>query len=196
MAALGGGQGLLPGSVNTSTTPKVQYAYTELASGVNNSLPTSMTYPSGYALSYSYASGLDASISRLTSIVDSGNTLEAFKYLGLGTVVERDHPQPAVNLTYISQTSSTGDAGDQYVGLDRFGRVVDQNWYNTSTSSSVEDVQYGYDADSNVLWRNDPVNTAFGELYTYDGLNQLDSFQRGTLNSTKTVSVRCSAWGQ
>jgi hypothetical protein len=30
------------------------------------------------------------------------------------------------------------------------------------------------------------VNPAFGELYTYDGLNQLATFQRGTLNSTKT----------
>jgi hypothetical protein len=146
------------GTVSLSTTPKVQYAYNELAGGLNNSRPTSMTYPSGYALSYNYASGLDASTSRLTSIADSWNTLESFKYLGLDTVVERDHPQPTVNLTYISQTSGTGDAGDQYVGLDRFGRVVDQNWYNTSTSSSVEDVQYGYDQAGNVVWRNDTVN--------------------------------------
>jgi RHS repeat-associated protein len=174
------------GSVNTSTTPKVQYSYVDLASSANNSRPTGMTYPSGYALSDTYGTGLDTTVSRLTSITDSGNTLESFKYLGLGTVVERDHPQPTVNLTYISQTGGTGDAGDQYVGLDRFGRVVDQNWYNTTTSSSVEDVQYGYDVDSNVLWRNDTVNTAFGELYTYDGLNQLASFQRGTLNSSKT----------
>jgi RHS repeat-associated protein len=174
------------GTVNTSTTPKVQYAYNELSGGANNSRPTSMTYPSGYALSYTYGSGLDTTVSRLTAIADIANTLESFKYLGLGTVVERDHPQPAVNLTYISQTGGTGDGGDQYVGLDRFGRVVDQNWYNTSTSKSVEDVQYGYDAASNVLWRNDTVNTAFGELYTYDGLNQLATFQRGTLNSTKT----------
>ena len=93
---------------------------------------------------------------------------------------------PVAPATDISQTGGTGDAGDRYVGLDRFDRVVDQNWYKPSTSSSVEDVQYGYDAAGNVLWRNDPVNTAFGELYTYDGLNQLASFQRGTLNGTKT----------
>jgi hypothetical protein len=28
-----------------------------------------------------------------------------------------------VNLTYISQTGGTGDAGDQYTGLDRFGPI-------------------------------------------------------------------------
>jgi RHS repeat-associated protein len=36
------------------------------------------------------------------------------------------------------------------------------------------------------LWRDNLVNTDFGELYTYDSLNQLASFQRGELNSTKT----------
>jgi YD repeat-containing protein len=112
--------------------------------------------------------------------------LESYLYLGLSTVVERDHPETEVNLTYISQTSSTGDAGDQYVGLDRFGRVVDQNWYNTDTETSTDDFQYGYDRNGNRLWRDNLVNTDFGELYSYDSLNQLASFQRGELNSTKT----------
>ncbi|MDB5313782.1 MAG: hypothetical protein JWO38_7984 [Gemmataceae bacterium] len=173
------------GAVNTSTTPVVQYAYTEMASGANHSRLTSMTYPDGYVVTYTYASGLDTSISRLTSLTDTTGTLESYKYLGLGTVVERDHPGSGVNLTYISPTSSTGDAGDVYVGLDRFGRVVDQNWYNPGTSASVSDQQYGYDADGNVLWRNDSVNSSFSELYSYDGLNQLATFARGTLNSTK-----------
>jgi hypothetical protein len=59
-----------------------------------------------------------------------------------------------VNQTLISQTGSTGDAGDQYTALDRFGRVVEQNWYDPSTSSSVSDYTYGYDRNSNVLCRN------------------------------------------
>ncbi|MDB5313221.1 MAG: hypothetical protein JWO38_7423, partial [Gemmataceae bacterium] len=187
------------GAVNTSTTPVVQYAYTEMASGANHSRLTSVTYPDGYVVNYTYGSGLDTSISRLTSLTDSTGTLESYKYLGLGTVVERDHPGSGVNLTYISPTSSTGDAGDVYVGLDRFGRVVDQNWYNPTTSTSTADLQYGYDADGNRLWRNDTVNTAFGELYTYDGLNQLASFARGTLNGTKTgisgTASRTQSWG-
>ena len=174
------------GAVNTSTTPKVQYAYSEMSGGANNSRLTSITYPSGYVLTYNYSSGLNDTISRLSSLSDSTGTVESYKYLGLGTVVERDHPESGVNQTFISQTSSTGDAGDQYTGLDRFGRVVEQNWYNTSTSSSASDYQYGYDRDGNVLWRDDTVNAAFGELYGYDNLNQLTSFQRGTLNSGKT----------
>ena len=93
-------------------------------------------------------------------------------------MVERDHPQTGVNLTYISQTGTTGDAGDQYIGLDRFGRVVDQNWYDTTTSSSTDDFQYGYDADGNVLYQQNMVDSAFSELYTYNRLNELTSFQR------------------
>jgi RHS repeat-associated protein len=177
------------GAVNTSTTPEVQYAYTEMSSGQNNSRLSSITYPSGYVVYYNYATGLDSNISRLTSISDAGGVLESYKYLGLTTVVERDHPQNGVNLTYISQTGSTGDAGDQYTGLDRFGRVVEQNWYDTATSSSTDDFLYGYDADSNVLYQQNAVDAAFSQLFTYDGLNQLASFQQGTLNSTKTGLV-------
>jgi hypothetical protein len=119
------------GAVNTSTIPAVQYAYTELAGGANNSRLTSITYPSGYVLTFNYNAGLDSSISRLSSISDSGGTLESYLYLGLGTVVERDHPQSGVNLTYVKQGSDPNanmDGGDQYTGLDRFGRVIDQNW--------------------------------------------------------------------
>src|SRR5438552_19129277 len=81
-------------------------------------------------------------------------------------VVIRAHPQPGVDLTYIKQTGeSNGDAGDQYIGLDRFGRVVDQRWLNTTTLAATDRFQYGYDRDGNRLYRNNLVNTAFGELY-------------------------------
>ena len=180
------------GAVNLSTTPVVQYSYTAMSGGVNNSRPTSMTYPNGYTINYNYNTGLDSNISRLSSISDSGGTLESYLYLGLDTVMERDHPQTGINQTFISQNNSTGDAGDMYTGLDRFGRIVDDNWYNTNTSASTDDFQYGYDADSDVLWRNNMVNIAFGELYSYDNTGQLTSFQRGTLNSTKTGYRRYS----
>ena len=165
----------------------MQYAYAEMASGANNSRMTSMTYPNGRVVSYNYASGLDASISRLSSISDTSGTLESYKYLGLGTVVEMDHPETGVNLTYITQTGSTGDAGDKYTGLDRFGRIVEENWYNAGTSTSTDDFQYGYDRDSNVLFMKNTVSTANSELYTYNGLNELTSFKRGTLNGTNTA---------
>ncbi len=172
------------GAVVQGSTPEVQYAYNEMGNGENNSRLVSMTYPSGYTLDYNYDSGLPDRISRLSSISDSTGVLESYLYLGLNTVVERDHQQIKVNQTYISQNSQTGDAGDQYTGLDRFGRVVDQNWYNTTTQTSTDDFQYGYDQDSDVLYKKNTVDTSMSELYQYDNLNQLINFQRGTLNST------------
>jgi RHS repeat-associated protein len=178
------------GAVNTSTTPSVQYGWSLMSGGANHSRMISITYPNGKVLTYNYASGLNDSISRLTSLSDSSGTLESYSYLGLDVVVKRSHPQPTIDLTYIKQTGeSNGDAGDQYTGLDRFGRVVDQRWINTTTSTATDRFKYGYDRNSNRLYRDNLVNSAFGELYHvngsgngYDNLNQLTAFARGTLN--------------
>jgi RHS repeat-associated protein len=171
----------------TGSTPRVQYAYSEMPGGANHSRPTSMTYPNGKVLTFNYATGLNDAISRLSSLSDSTGTLESYDYLGLDTVVRQSRPQIGIDLTYIKQSGeSTGDAGDQYTGLDRFGRVVDQRWLKTSTGTATDRFQYGYDRNGKPLWRDDLVNPAFGELYAYDGLSQQTSFQRGTLNSTKT----------
>ena len=70
-------------------------------------------------------------ISRLSIAVrsESGTCWKSYSYLGLGTVViaairnrRRSHLREA------GRCESNGDAGDQYIGLDRFGRVVDQRW--------------------------------------------------------------------
>jgi RHS repeat-associated protein len=180
------------GAVNTSTTPKVQYAYSQMAGGANHSRPITITYPNGRVLNYNYNTGLDDSISRLSSISDSGVTLESYSYLALGTAVRRSHPQPGVDFTYVKQTGeSNGDAGDQYTGLDRFGRVVDQRWIVTATGTATDRFQYGYDRDGNRLYRNNLVNSSFGELYHangasngYDQLNQLTAFSRGVLSAS------------
>ncbi|HZU36993.1 MAG TPA: RHS repeat-associated core domain-containing protein [Gemmataceae bacterium] len=184
------------GAVVVGTTPSVQYAYTEMSGGQNNSRLVSMTYPNGRVLDYNYNTGPDSNISRLSSISDGSATLESYLYLGLDTVVERDHPQDGVNMTYISQTGSTGDAGDQYTGLDRFGRVAEVNWYKPSTSTSVDDFQYGYDPNGNVMYMTNAVHPAFSELYHangasngYDGLNQLSAFARGTLSDTNSDGI-------
>src|SRR5207237_3123893 len=151
------------GSVNTSTTPKVQYAYSQMTGGANHSRQVSMTYPNGRVVNDNYNTGLDDTISRLSSLSDSTATLESYTYLGLNTVVKRAHPQPGVDLTYIKQSGeSNGDAGDQYTGLDRFGRVVDQRWIPTASPNSPTDrFQYTYDRDSNRLTRTNVVNTSF-----------------------------------
>jgi len=170
----------------TGSSPRIQYAYSEMPSGANHSRLTSVTYASGYTVNYNYASGLDANISRLSSLSDASNTLEAYSYLGLGTVVKRAHSQSGVDLSYIKlSTESVGDAGDQYTGLDRFGRIVDQRWINGS-NTDVDRYQYGYDRDGNRLYKDNKVIASLSEVYTYDSLNQLASYKLGTLNGTKT----------
>lgn len=129
------------GAANTSTTLKVQYAYSEMAGGANHSRLTTMTYPSGYVVTYNYSIGLNGSISRLSSLSDSTGTLESYDYLGLGSVVRRSHPQPAVDLTFLG--TGPGSGGDQYVGLDSFGRVTDQRRRKRlSCNDGLQDQQY------------------------------------------------------
>jgi RHS repeat-associated protein len=171
------------GAVDTSSTPNVQYGYSDLSAG---SRKTSLTYPDGRQIDYNYASGVDSDISRLTSISDdaTSTTLESYKYLGLGTIVERDHPETGVNLTYIGE--GVGDGGDMYIGLDRFGRVIDQKWV-TSTGTVKDEYLYGYDRDSNVLYKLNELSTGNSELYAYDDLNRLVEFERGTLSSDHTA---------
>ena len=84
---------------------------------------TEIVYPDGYTVGYSYGTGLDSDISGLTSLSDDTGTLETFAYLGLATVVQEGFAEAAMVMTEISQTGSTGDAGDRYPGLDRFGRA-------------------------------------------------------------------------
>src|SRR5207244_5162510 len=61
------------GAVNTSTTPKVQYGYSFVATsgGPNHSRLVSITYPNTAtvrAVSYNYNSGVDDRISRVSSL--------------------------------------------------------------------------------------------------------------------------------
>jgi len=105
-----------------------------------------------------------------------------------------------MKLTYIQQSGSppVGDGGDQYTGLDRFGRVIDQRWIKDSTGADLERVEYGFDRASNRVWRDNTVADALSanqdEYYTYDGLNQLLTLQRGTLNSGKTGITGTPTW--
>src|SRR5262249_58130917 len=101
------------------------------------SVLVSMTYPNGRVLHYGYNTGVDDSISRLSFLADDdgaggvGTHLEEYSYLGFSMVVQRAHPESGVDLSYIQQPGdpfASTDGGDQYTGLDRFGRVIDQLW--------------------------------------------------------------------
>ena len=91
----------------------------------------------------------------------------------------RNHPQTGINLTYLGSSGSIGAGGDQYVGLDQFGRIADQNWVNNSTGQSTDNFTYAYDQNSNVTAENNLLDSAYSQAFTYDQLNRLASVTRG-----------------
>jgi YD repeat-containing protein len=192
------------GSVSTGSSLNVQYAYSQ-PSGANYSRLSSETYPNGRQLDFVYNSGVDSDISRVSGISDDAGTgagsVESYKYVGLATIVQRTDGN-GIALTYIKQSGeSNGDAGDQYIGLDRFGRIADQRFIPSGSPSSPTDrFQYGFDRDGNVLFKNNLVSSSFSELYhansstsgdnatAYDKLNRLTGFRRGTLSASSNNS--------
>ncbi len=166
------------GAVNTSTTPSVQYGYAD--GSANTVRPTSLTYPSGRVLNTIYNSGDDDALSRVSGLGDSSySPLVAYTYLGLGSFVQLTYPQPGVTWTLI-----TGAGIDPYGGLDQFGRVINNLWENSS-GAALDEIQYTYDQASNRTSRKNVVAESLGaqfdELYGYDGMQRLKSFNRGTL---------------
>jgi YD repeat-containing protein len=114
--------------------------------------------------------------------------------VGLDRIVVADSSsEPNTELTYIKQGSEgTGDGGDQYTGWDRFSRVIDQRWINSS-GTALERVKYGYDRASNRIWRDnlvaDGLSANQDEYYTYDGLYQLVTLKRGTLTGSPPSGI-------
>ena len=177
----------LTGAVDVSTTPVVEYTY---SSPSNGSRLASMVYPNGRTIDYNYSGSnlngaLDNAIGRLNSISDGANSgdagqvLQQYSYLGLSTIVAENDSQTGINLTYIGSSGSIGSGGDQYVGLDQFGRVSDQNWINSSTGVSTNNLTYAYDANSNVTSENNLLDSAYSQAFTYDPLNRLASSTLG-----------------
>jgi YD repeat-containing protein len=183
-------------NVVDSTTPKVQYAYTE-ADGATHSRLTSMAYPDGRTIEFAYDSGTDDAISRLSAIKQGSNTLESYSYLGLQSLAGLSRPEPGVSLAFHGTGTGTAD-GDPYGGIDRFGRIGAMRWQAGSTD--LDWTQYTYDRNGNrktkdVKTPNAPTDGAnqMDELYVYDKLDRLVEARRGTLDSTGTTQIG-SSW--
>jgi hypothetical protein len=157
-----------------------------------------MVYPSGRVLTYSYGStsGQSDRVSRVESYIDDDGTSHIIDYtfLGAGTFVESDRPQPSLKWSIITDQGGTDpNTGDIYRGLDRFGRVTDNQWfgYGTGSNVDVDRIRYGYDRAGNRIWRENPVATSFSkefdEIYSYDALHRLKDMARGRLNTAKTA---------
>ncbi len=115
-------------------------------------------------------------------------------HCGLHRYAKVSYPEPGVNLSYISETGSSGDdAGDPYTGWDRFGRTQELPWRKDSTTlpqTFLSQAKYGYNRASQRTWCTDPLAPAAkpqDEAYTYDGLYQLTGFSRGELNTNHTA---------
>ena len=181
--------------VKDVNTPYVGYDYdTTASSGVltKGLRLTSLRYPNGRLVHYTYgSSGSTAdALGRIAAINDDdsgspGDALAEYGYLGSGSIVQVDYPEPDIRYDL-----AHGAGDDPYDGpLDRFGRVTDLLWRDYDSSTDVVRVQHGYDRVGNRLWREDPVAASyskdFDELYAYDGMYQLVDMQRGNLNGTK-----------
>jgi RHS repeat-associated protein len=162
------------GAVDTSITPSVQYGYDT----TTGDRITSMTYPNGRTINYNYngSSGLDSTASRITSISDSdGSLIQSYQYQGLDT------PMVA--------TSGNGVVGT--TTLDSVGRISSLI-YTNSSGGVIDGYGYTYDNDGNVLSKTNLALPTDSETYTYDGLNRLTSFARGTVSSGTIASPTTS----
>jgi RHS repeat-associated protein len=171
------------GAVATATTPKVQYVYDDVpgddgTAGAHRL--AEIIYPSGRAVQYGYEGtdgAVDNVMSRLATIGDTGDiygAYAAYKYLGLGTVIEEDYVQAHVKLSYL-------DSSGNLTGLDNFGRVRDQVWehyhldepWYEIVDGTVDDYHYTYDPAGNRTGRENVLNENLSETYQYDVLNRL-----------------------
>ena len=101
----------------------------------------------------------------------TGDRLANYTYEGIRRVRERLNEEPTNNL-------------DVDYSYDRFGRP---DGIDASTGSTINDLDYGYNRDSKIVWREEDVGTVHtDELYTYDDLGRLDTFERGDLDTSVT----------
>ncbi len=183
-------------AVNTATSPNVQYAYAD--GSANTTRLTAITYPGAIGgttprvVTYNYASGNDDALSRVTSYIDyDSTTLVEYTYLGLATFVDLTYPQPDVTWSLAG-----GSGANPYLGLDQFGRVINNPW--TTPSATLDQIEYGYDQSGNRLWRHQAVAAGNDELYSYDGMQRLTDMSRGALtNNNQSIANMTLAqqWG-
>ena len=137
-------------AVNTGTSPKVQFGY---ANGSGNTIRrTSVTYPNANVLDFEYGSGASDELSRVEKLTWDSTDVVKYDYLGANQVVIQKYPEPSTDVEY---TLATGSGSNPYAGLDRFGRVIDLQWKQSSTE--LVRLKYGYDRAGNREYRRDEV---------------------------------------
>ena len=114
----------------------------------------------------------DDAIGRVDFLADDngsggvGSHYVDYSYLGLSTIVGQ----------------AQGNGITETTTLNTFWRSQGEINYAIG-DTTTDNFQYGYDNNGNVLYELNGVNANFSQLFNYDDLNRLSSYQRGTLNS-------------
>jgi len=142
----------------------------------NIGVRTGLVYPNSRTLGYSYDT-----LRRLRTITQSSATLAEYEYKGL----------------YLNQRGLGGAIGSDVVrlsfqdsapldGYDTWGRPIWMRHYKRGTpDTDIAKFGYGYSQASNRLYQEDLLTATASELYSYDALHRLASFERGDLNANK-----------
>jgi RHS repeat-associated protein len=181
------------GAVDTGTTPKVLYNY---ADGSDNTIrPTEMVYPDNTGgnrkVGYIYQAFpvMNDKLSRVERLTFDNLPMVGYKYLGLDTFVYCEYIDIEIGWRLIS-----GGSPNPYAALDRFGRIVQNGWYDFDEAGTLDDIRYTYDRASNRTTRENMVAKAqttpqyYDELYGYDGSNRLTTMKRGQLASLVSIT--------
>jgi len=87
------------GAVNTGTTPKVQYSYTLMSGGVNNSRLTGITYSNAANPTPNVGFAYDPYFPRLASMTDGTGTTQ-YSYVPVGALGALHFPQQRVHFRH------------------------------------------------------------------------------------------------
>ncbi len=136
-----------------------------------------LAYPGGAVVGFDYSEtpGWQTQIDTINFRLPGDVNREAanYAYMGSGQIAEVDHSAVTGGLLL-------------EIGWDDLGRTDDQKWSVNGTA--VDHYEYGYDANSNVLFKENMVNDEVSELYhannatigdAYDALDRLTDFTRG-----------------
>jgi RHS repeat-associated protein len=109
-------------------------------------------------------------MSRLANIGDGTDAYAAYKYMGAGKIVVEDYMAAGVKINY---------AADNFLELDRFGRVVDQIWERYGENPALlDEYVYEYDRAGNRTRKYNALNSDLNETYEYNALDELTSTVR------------------
>jgi RHS repeat-associated protein len=167
--------------------PKVQYGY---HATLNNNVYRyqhrlqTVTYPgASRTVFYDYDTGNEghpanrlSRVRSLRSVDGSGTEWARYSHNGTSRLISVDYPQIGLKLDY-SQAATNGT----YVGLDRFGRIADQYW--KQTSADIDRFKYEYDYASSPKFKDNLLTNDRDQLYAYDGLHRLTTYDQGQLES-------------